>query len=347
MRKLHLKAKTGECDILIGESIASLPDYIGNSLAVIVTDKNVRKAHGGKFPKRVQVIEIGTGEESKTLATVHEIYKKLSDLGMERTGVIIGIGGGLVCDVAGFAAATYLRGVRLILVPTTLLACTDAAIGGKNGVNLDGYKNLIGTIRQPECVICDFELLKTLPRQEIASGFAEIIKHACIADATLFAYLEENLLQAMDLKKSVIEKVMHDSLAVKTAIVAKDESEKNERMKLNFGHTVGHSIENTLGIRHGEAVAIGMMIATRISQKRGLTTQKESNRLAELLEKAGLPSRLPDKSKANIGKIKDALSKDKKRKGAKIRMALLEGIGKARIEEVTISEIEGVLDDLC
>ena len=249
--------------------------------------------------------------------------------------------------MAGFAAATYMRGVKLILVPTTLLACADAAIGGKNGVNLAGYKNLVGTIRQPETVICDFELLKTLPREEIASGFAEVIKTACIADATLFTYLEENLLQAMNLKKSVIEKVMHDSIAVKAGIVEKDESEKNERMKLNFGHTVGHSIENTLGLRHGEAVAIGMMVAAGISQKRGLASRKDCDRLQALIEKAGLPARLPGKSKENLGKIKDALSKDKKKRGSAIRMALMNGIGKARVEEVQISEIEGVLDDLC
>ncbi|HQT45317.1 MAG TPA: 3-dehydroquinate synthase, partial [Candidatus Micrarchaeota archaeon] len=176
---------------------------------------------------------------------------------------------------------------------------------------------------------------------------AEVIKAACIADATLFAYLEENLKQAMDLKKSVIEKVMHDSIAVKTAIVEKDESEKNERMKLNFGHTVGHSIENTLGIRHGESVAIGMMVAAGLSQKRGFASQKDCDRLQALLEKAGLPVRLPGKSKENLGKIKDALSKDKKKRGSAIRMALMGGIGKARVEEVQISEIEGVLDDLC
>ena len=295
---------------------------------------------------KAPVIEIGLGEENKTLCTIQEIYGKFLEMELERDSLVVGIGGGIVCDVAGFAASTYARGVKFGFVPTTLIAQADASVGGKNGVNLQGYKNLVGTIRQPEFVLCDFELLKTLPQRELACGFAEVIKHAAIADAALFSYLEEHLAEALTFKRPVIEKVIHDSLLVKTAIVAADEKESGNRMKLNFGHTVGHAIEKCLSMRHGEAVAIGMVAAANLSCAKGMIAEKDAKRVAALLEKAGLPTQIA-KGKADAAALLDAVKKDKKRKGGRIRMSLLQEIGKAKICEVELGELEGVLRDLC
>ena len=345
MRNLKLAAQSGSCDILVGESIGNLMEYCEGGKAVIITDANVRRLHGDKFPE-VPVIEIGLGEGSKTLETVQQVYGKLLEMELERSSFIVGIGGGIVCDVAGFAASTYLRGTRLGFVPTTLIAQADAAVGGKNGVNLEGYKNLVGTIRQPKFVLIDFELLKTLPRSELACGFAEVIKHAAIADAKLFDYIEGNIGPALSLKKAVIEKIIHDSLLVKTGIVAADEAERGARMRLNFGHTVGHALEKCMKLPHGEAVAVGMVAAAKISvQKCGLP-EKEAERLGALLSAAGLPTSIP-KGAVSAEELADAVHKDKKRQGGAIRMCLLEGMGKPAICEVKISELEGVLHDMC
>ncbi|MFA6489091.1 MAG: 3-dehydroquinate synthase [Candidatus Micrarchaeia archaeon] len=345
MRTIKLKAQSGSCDILVGESIANLQEYCKEGKVAIITDANVRRLHGAKFPK-APVIEIGLGEGNKTLDTVQEIYGKFLEMELERNSLVIGIGGGIVCDIAGFAAATYARGARCGFVPTTLIAQADAAVGGKNGVNLQGYKNLVGTIRQPEFVLCDFELLKTLPPREFVCGFAEVIKHAAIADAALFSYLEGHLAEALAFKRPVIEKAIHDSLLVKKAIVEADEKESNSRMKLNFGHTVGHAVEKCLKLPHGEAVAIGMVAEANLSCAKGMITAKDAERVAALLKKAGLPVALPE-GKVDAALLLDAVKKDKKRKGESIRMSLLAEIGKAAICEVEIGEIEGVLNDLC
>ena len=175
MRMMELRGKSGSSKILVGESISHLESLCTSEKNVIVTDKNVRKLHGDKFPD-FPVLEVGLGEESKTLSTVQALYEKFLDLELERGSMVIGVGGGIVCDIAGFAASTYVRGLRLGFAPTTLIAQADAAIGGKNGVNLGGYKNLVGAIRQPEFVLCDFSLLSTLPKKEVSCGFAEVIK---------------------------------------------------------------------------------------------------------------------------------------------------------------------------
>jgi len=342
MRMMELQGKSGNSKIFIGESISHLASLCHSEKTVIVTDRNVKKLHGEKFPG-FPVLEVGLGEESKTLSTVQTLYDKFLDLELERGSMVIGIGGGIVCDIAGFAASTYFRGLRLGLVPTTLIAQADAAIGGKNGVNLGGYKNIVGTIRQPEFVLCDFSLLSTLPEREVRCGFAEVIKHAAIADASLFSYLEGNLHEAMGMKRSVIEKVINDSILVKSTIVSKDEYEKGERRKLNFGHTIGHAIEKCCGIPHGEAIAIGMVAEARISVSRKLLTDEDSERLLHLLADAGLPA----KAKAMPSKLLDAIRKDKKRESESIKMALLDGIGKCSMQDVKMSEIEAILNVVC
>jgi 3-dehydroquinate synthase len=242
----------------------------------------------------------------------------------------------VVCDVAGFVASTYLRGVRFGFVATTLLAQADAGAGGKNGVNVGGYKNMVGVIRQPEFVICDPDLLKTLPKRELLSGFAEIVKHALIGDPDLFSYLEGHWEEALRLKGEVIERLVYDSLCVKASVVNRDETERGDRKILNFGHTLGHAIESIARVSHGEAVSAGMAIASRYSWEKGYLSSQELERLLRLLGQLGLPTGLELEKKGVMG----AVLKDKKKTGERVSFVLLKGIGKAVIEDLGVRDLE-------
>jgi 3-dehydroquinate synthase len=342
MKQLQVVGSTVQSKVVIGESITSLRAYCNGKEPVIITDRTVRSLHGHRFPSG-PVIEVGEGEGSKTLRTVEEVYGAFLRNGVDRSSLVVGIGGGIVCDVAGFAASTYLRGIPFGFVPTTLLAQVDASVGGKNGVNLSGYKNLIGTFTQPSFVLCDGELLSTLPKEEVINGFAEVVKQAAIGDPNLFALLEGNVDAALALAPSVIERVVHDSLRVKIAVVSRDEKETGERRKLNLGHTIGHGLEKVHHLRHGEAVSVGMVAAARLSVRQGLLSNGDAVRLENLLVRFGLPVRMT----IDIARVIDAVQKDKKRAADIIHFVLLDGIGSARIVPIPITEIEGVLDDLC
>jgi len=261
----------------------------------------------------------------------------------DRSSFIVGIGGGVVCDIAGFVASIYLRGVRFGFVSTTLLSQVDASVGGKNGVNLGGYKNMMGVFNQPEFVICDMDLLKTLPERELLSGLAEIIKHAAIGDPKLFSYLEENYEKALKLDPQVIEKLVSDSIDIKSSIVNWDEKEKGARRKLNFGHTFGHAIEKTAGISHGEAVSVGMVIASELSKKKGYLSPEETEKIVTLLKKLKLPYRI----QIDHSGVLDALKKDKKRNGSSIHFVLLRAIGEAVVERISIKELAAAMSDFC
>ncbi|MCI0503596.1 3-dehydroquinate synthase [Candidatus Micrarchaeota archaeon] len=343
MRTMTLQAPSGACKIALGESIGNLKGYCGGADKIVaITDSNVRRLHGEKLGG-MESIAMEPGEAHKTLETAEAIYARLLELEADRSSFIVGVGGGIVCDVAGFVASTYMRGVRFGFVPTTLLAQVDASVGGKNGINFRGYKNIIGTIRQPEFCICDFSLLGTLPKEELRNGFAEAVKTAAIGDASLFSFLEGNWDSAFALQRAAIEKVVHDSLQVKMRIVSADEGEKGQRMKLNFGHTIGHAIEKAAGIPHGEAISIGMVAAANLSRKKAGLDAKEAQGLEKLLKEIGLPTHLGAKK----AEVLEAIRKDKKRYGAKIRMILLERIGSARMADVGLGEMEGVVNDMC
>ena len=341
MRTLEIHGSTGVSTILVGERIQNLKRYIPAGKAVIITDKNVLHLYQKDFPS-YEVIKIESNEKIKNLDTVRYIYEKLVELEADRSTFIIGIGGGIVCDIAGFVASTYLRGVRFGFVSSTLLSQVDASVGGKNGVNFEGYKNMIGVFNQPEFVICDLNLLNTLPEKEILCGMAEIVKHAAIGDPDLFAYLEEHYQEALALDIGVIEKLVYDSVVIKSAIVNRDEKEKGERRKLNFGHTFGHAIEKTTGVPHGEAVSAGMVIASALSVKRGHLPAKDAERIKKLLHKLKLPTRL----QADRKTVLDALQKDKKRKGDSIYFVLLNKIGNPFVDQISLKELEDVIYDL-
>ena len=338
MKTINIKTDSGPSRILIGEHLENLPQYIQTAKPIIITDVNVGKLYP-LDALGADVITIGTGETNKTLDTIQEIYAQLLSLQADRSAFIVGVGGGIVCDITGFVASTFLRGVRFGFVATTLLAQVDASVGGKNGVNFKGYKNMVGLFRQPEFVICDFEVLKTLPPREISCGLAEIVKHASIADADLFAFLEKQTERVLALDPEAIEKLVLRSVEIKSAIVSRDETEKGERRLLNFGHTFGHAIEKVSGASHGEAVSIGMLMASALSVERGLLAAQEDRRLRSLLARLQLPNDFA----SNPQKILDAVSKDKKRAGDSIHFVLLAGIGKAVVEPIAMEELKEAL----
>ena len=339
MKTITIKGSTGDSTIFIGESLKNLSHYLPSGNVIIITDTNVWKLYGKGFPP-FDVIQIGTGEEVKTLRTVETIYDRLIQLKADRSTFLVGIGGGIVCDIAGFVASTYMRGIEFGYVATTLLAQVDASVGGKNGVNFGGYKNMVGVFNQPKFVICDLSLLKTLPKKEISCGFAEIIKHAAIADIEMFSFLETNHDKALSLEMDVLEKLIHESVKIKASVVGKDEKEKGERRKLNFGHTFGHAIEKTTGISHGEAVSLGMVLASAISGQKGLLTREDQEKLKNLLEKYLLPVR----SQMNNEAIWDALKKDKKRASDRMHLVLLQGLGRAMVKNIPIGDVKGYLE---
>ena len=339
MKKIQIKGKTGASAILVNESIQNIARYLPDEHVIIVTDDIVRPFYGKAFPP-ADVIQIGRGEKIKTLDTVADIYDRLIRLKADRATFLLGIGGGIVCDITGFVASTYMRGIRFGYVPTTLLSQVDASVGGKNGVNFSGYKNMVGLFNQPEFVVCDMSLLATLPEKEISCGFAEIIKHAAIADSEMFAYLEIHHEKALSLELTTLEKLVFESIAIKAAVVGKDEKEKGERRKLNFGHTFGHAIEKTTGISHGEAVSLGMVIAAAISVQKGLLSPAEEKKLCRLLE----TYRLPLQWRITKASLWDALQKDKKRESERIHFVLLNGLGNAVIEPLPMDEVQGYLN---
>jgi 3-dehydroquinate synthase len=322
------------------EKNIDLKDYFSVQNTVVITDHNVSQIYRGKLAP-YQCITIQAGESSKNLQTMQSIYDQCLDMEIDRNSLIVGFGGGVICDVAGFVGATYMRGVDCCFVPTTLLAQVDASIGGKNGVNLHGYKNIIGTFYQPKLILCDLNLLKTLPEKEIKNGMAEIVKHASIASSDLFEFLEQSEISSCNI--SLMEKLVCLSARIKTNIVTADEKEQNERRKLNFGHTLGHALEKLSGISHGEAVSIGMVAAAKISVRKQLLERADSERLEKLLKRLGLPT----KFYGDVKEVVQIMRKDKKRIKEGVYYILLRNIGDAVIEKIDFEEIEEILYDLC
>jgi 3-dehydroquinate synthase len=341
MRELKIRGTSGDSTLYIGESLQNLKDYIPPVKMVIITDSIVKHHYHRDFPS-ADVIEIGMGEKIKNLDTVRMVYEKLIEFEVDRSSFIVGIGGGIVCDIAGFVASTYLRGVRFGFVSSTLLSQVDASVGGKNGVNFGGYKNMVGVFNQPEFVICDMGLLKTLPNKEVLCGMAEIVKHAAIGNAALFSYLETYYEKALRLDHEVIERLVWDSVLLKSTVVNRDEKEAGERRKLNFGHTFGHAIEKTAGVPHGEAISVGMVIASALSEKRGNLLSEDTKRIESLLKRLGLPTRL----QFNREKVLEALRRDKKRQSENIHFVLLQSLGHAIVEKISIKELETVIEEM-
>lgn len=343
MRELILRGSTGSSRILIGAPSRDLGHYAIPGRTILLVDSNVARIHP-ELLQDYRWLDAGRGESAKSLKNVERICRGLLDLGTDRASMIVGVGGGVACDLAGLAASLYMRGVRFGFVPTTLLAQADASVGGKNGVNLDGAKNILGVFAQPEFVLVDFELLRTLPKKEILCGASEIIKHALIGDADLFDELERNIGRLVALERDVVEKAVTRSIALKSALVEADEREADGRRKLNFGHTLAHALEKSTCASHGEAVAMGMVFAARISEAKGLLAAGVRQRIEDLLKTSGLPTAL---GRARILSLIAAIRRDKKREGETLHFVALEAIGKALVTALPLRELEGYLHDLC
>lgn len=299
----------------------------------IITDENVMM-HYQRELKPWRVITVPAGETSKSLETIDDIVRQLIALDAGRDALIIGIGGGVVTDIAGFVAGIYKRGVRCGFVPTTILAMVDAAIGGKNGVDIGEFKNMIGLIRQPEFLVYDYDLLKTLPEEEWVNGWAEIIKHASIRDAEMFALLEQHQLADFQQDKKILHDLILRNALLKAGIVQRDEREQGERKLLNFGHTLAHAIENVYQLPHGHAVSIGMVFAAGLSEQQ--TGFPDKVRIVNLLQQYGLPVQM-DFDKVHALQLMQA---DKKKVSDLIHYILLEEIGKAIVKPLTMAVIQ-------
>ena len=326
-----------ESTLYVGRVAELLDRVVPQRRVVVITDVNIERLYP-EVVQRYDYIVIGEGEESKTLQTVERVYRELMALGADRSTFILGIGGGIVTDVAGFVAATYMRGVEFGFVSTTLLGQVDASVGGKNGVNVADYKNMVGTFRQPRFVIADVEMLRTLPTRELRAGMAEVVKSAVIADAALFDFVESRAEGIFDNMES-LQQAMLGAVAVKARIVAEDEREGGVRRLLNLGHTLGHAIEKcTHEVNHGEAVAIGMALIARAAVHRGLLRGEDALRIERLLEKLGFELPLP----VEMARVLGAVKLDKKRENDKIRVVMPVKIGKCEVVELSFEEFNNL-----
>jgi len=329
-------------EIRIGQGLLSrvgtwLRDMTPASKAVMITNPVV----GGRYLETIKlslipqgfqltVLVVPDGEEHKTLNTAGKLYGEMADALVERSTPVLAMGGGVIGDLAGFVAATYMRGVPLVQIPTTLLAQVDSSIGGKTAVDHGRIKNSIGVFYQPELVIADIDTLQSLPRTEISNGLAEMIKSAVINDAPLFSFLEKNMDALRTHDATLMEEAVARSAAIKAGVVAKDEKDKGLRNTLNFGHTIGHAVESAshFKIRHGQAVAMGMVAAARIALQMGKFDKKELSRLKKLIHRAGLPVDIPA---LDIAFIIKSMEHDKKIIDGKTRFVLPAAIGKVFI----------------
>ncbi len=343
MKKYKVTAHTGNTDIYIGEQLANLDKYIKTDRAIIITDKNVNRLYGSRFPDYPKIV-LGMGEKVKTLKTMKKVYNRFLELDADRhSTTIIGIGGGVVCDIAGFAASTYMRGIKHFgHVASTLLCQVDASLGGKNGVNLNSYKNMIGVFNQPNFIIDDITMFDTLEDQEYISGLGELVKSVLLTGPKPFKFLEDNVDAILEKDFKVMETAIYNAVKTKGSLVSKDEFEYGVRKQMNLGHTVGHAIEKLTGIRHGEGVAIGIAFAAEASVIKGYMKPQDKERIINLL----INLRLPTDCDVSNEKIAQALLKDKKRDGDSIYFVYLDGIGKSRIEKTKINELVKLLYDL-
>jgi len=338
MQTLHIQLENRSYPIYIGEGLLSqiklIESHLKHKHVAVVTNTTVAslyldpllsllKEHGIKaFP-----IILPDGESYKNQETLNLIYDALLKEKCERTVTLIALGGGVIGDMTGYAAATYLRGVPFIQIPTTLLSQVDSSVGGKTGINHPMGKNMIGAFYQPQCVIADIDTLKTLPQREFSAGMAEVIKYGLIRDEAFFTWLEKNIEGLMKLNPSLLIEAIQRSCQNKADVVEIDEHESGVRATLNLGHTFGHAIENAMGYGvwlHGEAVATGMVMAAHLSKLMGWVKDTEFNRIIKLLKEAKLPTEPP---KIPEDQYMELMSMDKKVVDGKIRLVLQKGIG--------------------
>ena len=343
MKTLEVSLGDRSYPIYIGAGLISKSDlfrpFIAGQSIYIVSNTTVAPLYSKRLvetisgdAKSVHEIILPDGESYKDWATIQKIFDALLTNGADRKTVIIALGGGVIGDMAGFAAASFMRGIRFIQVPTTLLAQVDSSVGGKTGINHPLGKNMIGAFHQPVAVIADLDTLKTLPPRELSAGLAEVVKHGAIADATFFDWIESHTKELLNCDLNAMSHAVERSCEIKSAVVAADEKESGIRAILNYGHTFGHAIESGLGYGewlHGEAVACGMVMAADLSARLGHIPSSDVARIKQLVSAFGLPTSAP---KLGNPRFFELMQLDKKSEGGMIRYITLEKIGQAKIE---------------
>jgi 3-dehydroquinate synthase len=358
MKIVKVRLGQNSYSIVIGAGILNQTGQMLKELglkekAVIITNPVVQKLYGKLVYQslvaagyKTTVLEVPDGEKYKSLESAGKLYQQLAEFGAERSTPVLALGGGVIGDLAGFVAATYMRGVPFTQLPTTLLAQVDSSIGGKTAVNHGQLKNEIGAFYQPRITISDIATLKTLPPAELTSGLAEVIKHAVIKDEQFFNYLEQNLDRIKALDDNVLETIVMKCAQIKAEIVENDEKDMASRNILNFGHTVGHAVEavSNFQVAHGQAVAVGMVAAAKIAAELDLMDSVNVTGLERILQKAGLMTRLP---KMEINRVIQTMRYDKKVRNDKIRFVLPRSIGQVFItDDVSSTVVEKVLREM-
>lgn len=346
MGKIRVELGDRSYDICIGSNMlkgigSRLKSYGTSPKTAVISNPTVYKLYGKTVLNSIKSsgfdvipIIIPDGEEYKDISSVHDIYGELLKHGLDRKSAVIALGGGVIGDITGFVASTYMRGIPYIQVPTTLLAQVDSSVGGKTGVNHKLGKNMIGTFYQPELVWIDIDTLKTLPKKELLAGLAEVIKYGVIKDKNLFKFLEINRDKILALEKKALSYIIKRSCEIKAEVVSKDEREAGLRAILNFGHTIGHAIETVTEYKrflHGEAVAIGMHLEARLSEMMNFINKTDVLRIKALIDSYGLQSEMP--SGIDVNALMSSMQLDKKAIAGELRFILPEKIGKVRIHK--------------
>jgi len=356
MQRLGIDLGERSYDILIGPGLRKragefLKAVFQPSRIVVITHPSINSLYGEEVVANfiaqgwtTDIIEVPEGESSKNLGQAEKLYDHLLELNCDRKSVLVALGGGVIGDLVGFVAATYQRGIPFIQVPTTLLSQVDSSVGGKTAVNHPKGKNMIGAFYQPRLVVADLETLRTLPQKEYRAGLAEVVKYGVIADAGLFEFLETHYKEILNLDQKSLAHIVETSCAIKAEVVEKDERESHYRMVLNFGHTFGHAIESLTGYSqfvHGEAVAIGMVLAAQLSYSVGKCSEEVPKRLEALLKNLGLPVDMPG---LDSSAVVESLYHDKKTMDHKIKFILVKEIGSIEIvDQISEAEILKVL----
>jgi 3-dehydroquinate synthase len=345
MNTLQLDLGERSYPIHIGSGLLDQADlykkHIKGTFTAVVTNETVAPLYADKVVKtlesigqKVKLIVLPDGEAFKTWEVLQKIFDGLLENSADRKTTLLALGGGVIGDMTGFAAACYMRGIKFIQVPTTLLSQVDSSVGGKTGINHPLGKNMVGAFHQPQAVIADLDTLKTLPSEELAAGLAEVIKHGAIADSEFLSWIEKNQGALNKCDPAAMEYAVRRSCEIKSQVVAQDEKEGGIRAILNFGHTFGHAIEAGMGYGawlHGQAVGCGMVMAADLSVRVGLLSEAEASRLKKIIEALHLPTQPP---KLGVDRFMELMSVDKKAEGGEVRYILLNGLGQAKIQTV-------------
>ena len=337
-RKTTIRFSTTATNFYFDASFKDLKNIVDQKQAILVTEENVFAHHEKKF-KGWRTIVIKAGEAFKNQDTINYLVERLIAMEADRKTTLVGIGGGVVTNMTGFVASIYMRGIPFGFIPTTILAMVDASIGGKNGIDVGLFKNMVGIIRQPSFLLYDVDFLKSLPEHEWINGFAEIIKHASIKDASMFRQLKSHDLVWYQKKKKELQTLIQRNAKLKAKVVQQDEFEKGDRKLLNFGHTLGHALENLYELSHGQAISVGMVYASHLSKQ--ITGFKNALPVIELLEQYGLPTHLSFET----DQVFKVLKMDKKREQQTMNFILLERVGKAVVKPIPLDLLQSILQE--